>query len=210
MTAIPAAVGDLRAPRGGQLPRAPADEATLMARIAGGDVGAYAALYDRMAGPVYGLARSVIRDTALAEEVTQEVLLRVWETACRFDPSRGSVRTWVLTMAHRRAVDRVRSEQSTRHRDERFARSRVAPGFDEVAEVVETRWEHSTISAALEDLTPLQRESLTLAYYGALTHQEIAHRLDIPLGTAKSRIRGALARLRVTLTTEDEHGLWMW
>lgn len=179
----------------------PDDPAVLMARVAGGDREAYAMLYDQMAPRVYGLARAVVRDAAFAEEVTQEVMLAMWQTAWRYDPARGSPRTWMLTMAHRRAVDRVRSEQSARDRNDRYATARAARAFDEVAEAVETRLEHHEIAAALHGLSALQRQSVELAYYGGYTYREVAELLDIPLGTVKTRIREGLVALRARLPT---------
>ncbi len=180
----------------------PADEAQvttdeeLLVATARGDQAAFGALYDRVAGPVYGVIRRVLRDPAQSEEVAQEVLVEVWRTASRFDPHRGSATTWIMTMAHRRAIDRVRSEQASRDRDERIGhRDRVRP-FDEVAEEVETRFEHRQVRAALDQLTDLQREAVELAYYGGYTYREVAELLDTPLGTVKTRLRDGLIRLR--------------
>lgn len=168
----------------------------LMVAIARGDEGAFAELYDRMAAYVHGVTRRVVRDPAQAEEVTQEVFVEVWRTAARFDATRGSARTWVLTMAHRRAVDRVRSEQASRDRTDRVgSRDRDRP-FDHVAEDVETRFEHQQVRSALDTLTALQREAIELAFYGGYTYREVAELLDTPLGTVKTRLRDGLIRLR--------------
>lgn len=173
---------------------APAE--TLMARIAKGDQAAFGALYDRLGGKVFGLVRRVVRDPAQSEEVTQEVLLQVWRTASRYDAARGSASAWIMTMAHRRAVDRVRSEQAARDRDDRVGVRDADAGFDTVAEEVEARLEHQQVRRALGDLTDLQREAVELAYYGGYTYREVAELLDTPLGTVKTRLRDGLIRLR--------------
>lgn len=172
---------------------------TLLARVAQGDQKAYAALYDRMAGPVYGLVRRVLRDPAQAEEVAQEVLLEVWRLAARFDAARGSANAWIMTMAHRRAVDRVRSEQAHRDRDTRVTVRNDERPFDSVAEEVETRLEHAHVRRALDGLTDLQRQAVELAYYGGHTYREVAELLNTPLGTVKTRLRDGLIRLRDTM-----------
>jgi RNA polymerase sigma-70 factor, ECF subfamily len=120
----------------------------------------------------------------------------VWRTATRFDASRGSAQTWVLTMAHRRAVDRVRSEQASRNRNDRVGHRDQSRAFDEVAEQVETSLEQDQVREALEALTELQREAVELAYYKGYTYREVAEVLDAPLGTIKTRMRDGLIRLR--------------
>jgi RNA polymerase sigma-70 factor, ECF subfamily len=168
----------------------------LLVRVARGDQTAFAALYDRMSNQVYGVVRRVVRDPARSEEVTQEVMVEVWRTATRFDPDRGNASTWMLTRAHRRAIDCVRSVQASRDRDERIGhRERVRP-FDEVSEEVETNFEHQQVREALATLTDLQREAVELAYYGGYTYREVAELLDAPLGTIKTRMRDGLIRLR--------------
>lgn len=181
-----------------RLPGASADD--LLALVARGDQAAFAALYDDVGGRVFGLVRRVLRDPTQSEEVTQEVLLEVWRNASRFDPGRGSATAWIMTMAHRRAVDRVRSEQSSRDRDERAGiRDGAERGYDEVAEEVELRMEQEQVRQALDQLTDLQREAVQLAYYGGYTYREVAELLDAPLGTVKTRLRDGLIRLRDTL-----------
>ncbi|MPZ87722.1 MAG: sigma-70 family RNA polymerase sigma factor [Nitriliruptorales bacterium] len=178
---------------------APLAAQELLARVAKGDQQAFADLFDLVGGQVYGLVRRVLRDPSISEEVAQEVLLEVWRTAARFDPERGSVSAWIMTMAHRRAVDRVRSEQASRDRDERVG-TREQPGlFDEVVEEVEARLEQRQVRDALGQLTDLQREAVWLAYYSGYTHREVADLLDTPLGTVKTRIRDGLIRLRDTM-----------
>jgi RNA polymerase sigma-70 factor, ECF subfamily len=180
-------------------PAAPTTTDDLLLAAARGDQAAFAALYDRVAGSVYGVVRRVVRDPAQSEEVTQEVLVEVWRTAARFDPDRGSAQTWILTMAHRRAIDRVRSEQASRDRTERHGlRDRGRP-HDEVTEQVEIRLEHEQVREALTTLTDLQREAVELAYYGGHTYREVAELLDTPLGTIKTRMRDGLIRLRDAL-----------
>jgi RNA polymerase sigma-70 factor (ECF subfamily) len=164
--------------------------------VALGDEDAFELLYHRVAGQVLGVVQRVLRDPAQSEEVAQEVLVEVWRTATRFDPSRGSALTWVLTMAHRRAVDRVRSAQATSNREDRVARRDQQRPFDEVAEQVTDRLEHEAVRRCLDGLTDLQRESVQLAYYGGNTYREVAELLGAPLGTIKTRLRDGLIRLR--------------
>lgn len=171
----------------------------LLLDVARGDQTAYERLYDRVAGQVYGVVRRVVRDPSQSEEVTQEVLVEVWRTAARFDPDRGSAGTWILTMAHRRAIDRVRSEQASRDRNHRVGAAEQRREFDEVAERVEVTFEHEQVRGALGTLTELQREAVELAYYKGHTYREVAELLGTPLGTVKTRMRDGLIRLRDAL-----------
>jgi RNA polymerase sigma-70 factor (ECF subfamily) len=170
--------------------------ATLLTRSARGDQGAFAELYDATARRVHGLVLRVVRDPAQAEEVTQEVYLQVWRTAARYDEQQGSALAWLMTLAHRRAVDRVRSAEAASRQDTTYhLRSHAVP-HDTTAEAAETSLEARRVRTALAELTTAQREALELAYFGGYTHTEVATMLDLPVGTAKTRIRDGLIRLR--------------
>ncbi|MBA2949997.1 sigma-70 family RNA polymerase sigma factor [Streptomyces himalayensis] len=171
----------------------------LLVLVAHGDQQAFEELYGVVSGPVYGLVRRVVRDPAQSEEVAQEVLLELWRSAARFDPERGSALAWVLTLAHRKAVDRVRSARAASERDQRIGRRADGPAFDQVAEAVEAGLERDWVRRCLDGLTQLQRQSVTLAYYEGYTYREVAQRLSVPLGTVKTRMRDGLTRLRECL-----------
>jgi len=173
-----------------------ADLDALLKQVAGGDHAAFEAVYDQLAGPVYGLVRHVLRDPAQAEEVAQEVLLEVWRSASRFDPSRGGATAWVLTIAHRRAVDRVRSETAAASREQRTADVPASGPVDEVAEAVEASLEAERVRRCLDGLTELQRQAITLAYYQGYTYRQVAARLGVGLAAIKARIRDGLLKLR--------------
>lgn len=170
------------------------DLAGLLAGVARGDHAAFEAVYDGLAGPVYGIARKVLRDPAQSEEVAQEVMLEVWRTASRFDPARGSVTAWVMTIAHRRAVDRVRAEQAAATRQQKLTPGPVTG--EDVAELAETALDRQRVRRCLGTLTALQAESVKLAYYGGYTYPEVAGLLGVALGTVKTRIRDGLIRMR--------------
>jgi RNA polymerase sigma-70 factor, ECF subfamily len=169
--------------------------ATALARAGRGDQQAFASLYDRLAALVYGITLRVVRDPSQAQEVTQEVFVELWRLAPRYDESKGAVTTWVATVAHRRAIDRVRSEQSARDRLEREADKRVAE-IDTVAEAAELTFDQARVRRAVGNLNSVQREAVELAYFGGHTYREVAVLLEVPEGTVKSRIRDGMIHLR--------------
>lgn len=167
----------------------------LLRRAGRGDQSAFGELYDALAPLVYGVVLKVVRDPSHAEEVAQEVFVELWRLAARFDGTKGSARTWAATLAHRRAIDRVRSEQSARDRQDRDA-SQIVREHDVVAAEVESTLEQARVRRALEQLSELQREAVELAYFGGHTYREVAVLLDVAEGTVKSRIRDGMIRLR--------------
>ncbi len=174
----------------------------LLRQVARGDEQAFRALYDLLAPRVFGLARRVVRDPAQAEEVAQEALVEVWRTATRFDAAKGSATSWVLTITHRRAVDRVRAAQAGADRERRVAAASVDTPYDDVVEAVTSSLELQQVRRCLEGLTELQREAITLAYYDGFTYREVAEKLDAALPTIKSRMRDGLIRMRDCLGVE--------
>jgi RNA polymerase sigma-70 factor (ECF subfamily) len=169
--------------------------ATLLQRAGRGDQAAFGELYDQLAGLVHGVVRRVVRDPSQSDEVTQEVFVELWRLAARYEESRGSVRSWAVTVAHRRAIDRVRSEQSARDRTARDA-TNVVRDHDDVTEQVESELDRVRVRQALEHLTGLQREAVELAYFAGHTYREVAVLLGVAEGTVKSRIRDGMIRLR--------------
>jgi RNA polymerase sigma-70 factor, ECF subfamily len=166
----------------------------LLGRVAGGDRRSFEEIYSLMAGRAYGIIVQVLRDHAQAEEVAQEVFIEVWRTAPRFDRTRGSARTWVLNMAHRRAIDRVRSVQASRQREDKFIQPTT--DYDNVVENVESRLETEQLRDCLDNLSGVQRESIMLAFFESHPYPVVAEMLSVPLGTIKSRMRDGLSRLR--------------
>jgi RNA polymerase sigma-70 factor (ECF subfamily) len=180
-------------------PAPPGTESTLeglMEQIAGGSQEAFSELYDRTAPRVLGLVERVLVDHAQSEEVAQEVFLEIWKDAARFDSGKGKALSWMLTLAHRRAVDRVRSSQSGRDRDERIGKRDAEAGYDNVSETAEIRIEHERVTRAMAGISELQREAISLAYYGGYSQREVAEILAVPVGTVKTRLRDGMARLR--------------
>ena len=171
----------------------------LLVDAAAGDQLAFTALVERIRPQALRVARGVVRDPSIAEEVAQEVLTEVWLKADRFDPAKGTVVGWVATLTRRRAVDRVRSEQAGRDRDDRVARRSQMREVDVVADEVELRLEHWQVRRALTELSDRQREAIELAYFAGHTYRDVARVLGIPEGTAKSRLRDGLLRLREVL-----------
>jgi RNA polymerase sigma-70 factor, ECF subfamily len=174
----------------------PATAEDLLLEVAKGDQAAFERLYPMVAGAVWGVVRRVVRDAAQSEEVAQEVLVEIWRTAPRYDPTRGSALTWTLTLAHRRAVDRVRSTRARAEREARVGAESIDRAFDQVAEEVAASLEREQVRNCLGTLTELQRESVQLAYYGGRTYSEVATLLRVPLSTVKTRLRDGLIRLR--------------
>jgi RNA polymerase sigma-70 factor (ECF subfamily) len=174
---------------------APSNE-ELLRRVAAGDQDAFARLYDATASRVFGLVKRLLRDHAQSEEVTQEIFLEIWQTAARYDPSKGGAMAWMLTMTHRRAVDRVRASQASRDRDVRVGIRDHGPEYDAVVETVEVRVESERVKEAMMRLTELQRQAVQLAYFGGYSHREVSAMLKVPIGTVKTRLRDGMIRLR--------------
>jgi RNA polymerase sigma-70 factor (ECF subfamily) len=168
----------------------------LLRQIAAGDREAFAALYDRTAPRVFGLVKRLLRDHAQSEEVTQEIFLEIWQTATRYDSSKGGAIAWMLTMTHRRAVDRVRASQASRDRDARIGIRDLAVDYDSVVESVEVHIESERVKEAMMRLTELQRQAVQLAYFGGYSHSEVSAMLSVPIGTVKTRLRDGMIRLR--------------
>lgn len=173
------------------------DDAALLQRVAQRDQDAFALLYDRWSGRLLALVLQALVDRAQSEEVLQEVFLEIWRRAHDFDPSRGSARAWVVTMARRRAVDRVRASQAARDRDQRW--QGYMPDVDLTVQQVEDRIDGEEVRRALDAVGEPQRSTLVLAYFTGLTHAEISRRTGVPLGTVKTRIRDGIARLRTEM-----------
>ena len=184
-------------------PTAPAhshpDLADLLKACGRGDESAFARLYDATSSRVVGLAVRVVRDPAQAEEVAQEAFLDIWKNSGRFDPAKGSPLGWMLTIVHRKAVDRVRSAEASTRRDTSYHQQNQPIDHDSTAEAAAASLEARRVRVALQSLTAVQRQALELAYFGGYTHTEVATMLELPVGTAKTRIRDGLIRLRDTM-----------
>ncbi len=177
-------------------PLAPPTHEQLIRLVALGDEAAFEQLYDAVAPRVFGLVRRVVRDPAQSQEVTQEVFLDIWEQASRFDPDKGKAMSWILVIAHRKAVDRVRASQASTDRDLRQGIKEYQESYEDVADTVESQLEAERVQQALKSLTSAQQEAISLAYYGGYTHQEVAELLQVPVGTVKTRIRDGMIRMR--------------
>lgn len=182
-------------PGGTEQTSAPTTE-ELMLRIAAGNESAFEELYDRLSPQVFGLVRRILKDQAQSEEVTQEVFVEAWQQASRYDSARGKAITWLLTLAHRRAVDRVRASQASKDRDLRQGIKEFQASYDDVEETAIQHDESRRVIQALERLSETQRDAIQLAYFGGYTHIEVAELLRIPVGTAKTRIRDGMNKLR--------------
>ncbi|WP_269462041.1 ECF RNA polymerase sigma factor SigK, partial [Arthrobacter sp. SO5] len=171
----------------------------LLEQIAQGDQSAFAEFYDLTSRRVFGMARRVLIDAELSEDATQEVFLQVWQNASKFNPAAGSPLAWLMTISHRRAVDKVRSSQSSTDREARYGASTQEIDHDSVSDEVGSRLEAEAVVRCLETLTDTQQESVRLAYYGGLTYREVAEKLSAAVPTIKSRIRDGLIRLKTCL-----------
>lgn len=171
------------------------DDAALAAAVATRDQAALEKVFEMYGGAVRSMALRVLRNETLAEDTVQEVFVSFWNAADRFDPGRGSLRTFLLTLAHRRAIDIVRSEQARYNREEKIPED-VAPSIDEE---VWSRTVSHEVREAVATLSEGEREAISLAYFGGLTYVEVAERLGVPEGTVKSRIRSGMRRLGTML-----------
>ncbi len=169
---------------------------SLLQRVSSGDQPAFAALYERFSARVFGLANRILRDPSQAEEVAQEIFLEIWQRASRFDRARGTATSWIMTLTHGRSVDRVRHSQAARARDLKSTIENFDREVDSVAESVVQHSDAAEVRECLESLTPLQRESITLAYFGGHTQREVGEMLGAALPTIKTRMRDGLIRLR--------------
>jgi RNA polymerase sigma-70 factor, ECF subfamily len=193
--AVPDGAPEPGAPSGGASPEA-AELAQLLQRSSRGDEAAFARVYDATSSRAYGLALRVVRNPAHAEEVVQEAYLDAWRSSSRYDPERGSALGWLLTIVHRKAVDRVRSAEAATNRDATYHRESQQVDHDQTAEAAHASLEAQRVRGAVATLTDVQREAVELAFFGGYTHTEVATMLDVPVGTAKTRIRDGLIRLR--------------
>jgi len=200
MTLVPE--GELASTSGTSVPSVNTHLAELLKACSLGEEDAFAKLYDATAARLFGLVLRTVRDHAQAEEVTQDAYLDIWRNSSRFDPDRGSAMSWLMTIGHRKAVDRVRSAEATRRRDTAYEAREQATPFDQTVEEAHRNLDSQRVRRAMDTLTQNQRGALELAYFGGYTHHEVATMLGLPLGTAKTRIRDGLIRLRDTLGLE--------
>lgn len=165
-------------------------------RVARGDAEAFAGLYDATSARVYGLILRILRDPGYSEETAQDVYAQVWRRAAEYDPEQGSALSWLMTLAHRRAVDRVRSEVASSRREAHYVAVNTEPDSDVVADSAIRSDEQRQVADCLGSLTDLQRQAIELAYYDGLTYPQVSERLSTSLGTVKTRMRDGLRRLR--------------
>jgi RNA polymerase sigma-70 factor (ECF subfamily) len=202
MTLVPE--GELTSTSGTGAPSLETDAeiAELLKACSLGDEKAFARLYDATSARLFGLVLRTVRDRAQAEEVTQDAYLDIWRTSSRYDPDRGRAMSWLMTIGHRKAVDRVRSAEAAGRRDTAYEARDQATPFDQTVEEAHRNLDAQRVHKAMDTLTEHQRGALELAYFGGYTHREVAAMLDLPVGTAKTRIRDGLIRLRDTLGLE--------
>jgi RNA polymerase sigma-70 factor (ECF subfamily) len=184
------------APKGGAAAPDDLTPEALLERVSTGDQSAFSTLYERFSSRVFGLAIRILRDTSQAEEVAQEIFLEIWQRASRFDRARGTATSWIMTLTHGRSVDRVRQSQASRTRDLKSAVGSFDRDVDSVADAVEQHSDAAQVRECLDTLTSLQRESITLAYFGGHTQREVGDMLGAALPTIKTRMRDGLIRLR--------------
>ncbi len=182
-----------------RLPLVTTDLDALLRQVAQRDIDAFATFYDLTRARVFGLVTRVLRDPGYSEDTTQEIYLHVWRSAANYDPTAGSPLAWLMTVAHRRAVDRVRAEQAASQRESRYGAANLDPPADHVADSVILRDERRQVTDCLGSLTDVQRECIQLAYYDGLTYVQVSERLSANLATIKSRMRDAIRALRKCL-----------
>lgn len=178
----------------------PVDLDSLLDGVRAGDKAAFADLYDALASQVLGLATHILRDRAQAEEITQEVFVEVWQKAHTFDPARGSVKSWVLRLTKSRSIDRLRSWRSAQVRDTEDFHKQLTTWVVPAEDEVQHRLESQELQELIDSIGEPHRSALMLAYFGEYTHQEIADATGVALGTAKTRVRDGLQKLRKAVT----------
>ena len=179
----------------------------LLTLVGLGDRDAFTSLYDATAARVFGLTRTVLRNDSLAQEVTQDVFLEVWQQAGRFDSSKGSALSWVMTLAHSRAVDKVRHHQAVHLRDHRHAVISYQPDVDVVLQDVLDRRDRQQLRQAMGSITARQHEAISLTFFAGHTYRDASVLLGVPLSTLKTRIRDGLINLRTALEAAGENEL---
>lgn len=177
----------------------------LLVRVAGGDKHAFGDLYDRLAARVMGICMQVLHNRAVAEEVTQEVFVETWRNAALFSPEKGSAQSWILRLARSRAIDKLRSRMAEMARDERDTMLENLTHYIDVEGDAISTIEGEHVRAAVNDIGEPHRSAIMLTYFGGLSHKELAEHQGIPLGTAKTRVRDGLKKLKSALRRDDEH-----